>query len=233
MTVQEKLDAHFDLIFPELVKTIDETQSYEPILHALKVLRRLFRSYKPTMNASFRNSFDEIKTLLVKALNHEYSKVVKEGLRVAGSFLNTLRAPDTGSIDAKFKAVSPELYQAIVEKLKKVDIDIEVKAASIIAAASLVSVCHSALAPAQVEGVLQIYQDRLGNELTRDAALKGLTMIALNDAGGAGGAAGAKIPLSNLAMYLPCFFDLLKKTHRPLHLNTLECLAALTERYPE
>jgi hypothetical protein len=107
-----------------------------------------------------------------------------------------------------------------------------VKSCSIISAASLVSVCHSALAPAQVEEVLKIYQDRLGNELTRDAALKGLTMIALNDGGGSG-AQGAKIPLSNLAMYLPCFFDLLKKTHRPLHLNTLECLDALTKRYPE
>ena len=157
LTIQEKLDAHFDLIFPELVKTIDETQSYEPILNALKVLRRLFRSYKPTMNANFRNSFNEIKSLLVKALNHEYSKVVKEGLRVSGSFLSTLRASDTGSIEPKFKTVSPEFYQAIIEKLKKVDIDIEVKSCSIISAASLVSVCHSALAPAQVDEVLKIY----------------------------------------------------------------------------
>ena len=54
--------------------------------------------------------------------------------------------------------------------------------------------CHSALAPAQVDEVLKIYQERLGNELTRDAALKGLTSIALNDGSGSG-AGGALIPL--------------------------------------
>ena len=63
----------------------------------------------------------------MKALNHEYSKVQREGLRVSSSFLNTLRAQETQTIDAKFKSVSPDFYQAISEKLKKVDIDIEVK----------------------------------------------------------------------------------------------------------
>ena len=32
-------------------------------------------------------------------------------------------------------------------------------------------------------------------------------------------------------MFLASFFDLLKKTQRQLHLNTLECLEALTRRY--
>ena len=43
----------------------------------------------------------------------------------------------------------------------------------------------------------------------------------------------AQIPLGNLAGFLPAFYDLLKKTHRQLHLNTLECMEALTRRYPE
>ena len=72
------------------------------MLNALKVLRRLFRSYKAGSNASFLNNFSEIASFLVKALNHEYSKVVSEGLRVSGSFLNTLRNQQSGSIDAKF-----------------------------------------------------------------------------------------------------------------------------------
>ena len=41
------------------------------------------------------------------------------------------------------------------------------------------------------------------------------------------------IPLSNLTNFLPVFCDLLKKTHRQLHLNTLECMEALTRRYPQ
>ena len=75
----------------------------------------------------------------------------------------------------------------------------------------------------------------MGNDLTRDAALKGLTKIVYNkiqyDA--TGGKPGPKIPFANLAVFLPSFFGLLKNTHRPLHLYTLEALAAVTERYPE
>jgi len=41
------------------------------------------------------------------------------------------------------------------------------------------------------------------------------------------------IPLSNLSGFLPAFYDLLKKTQRQLRLNTLECMEALTRRYPE
>ena len=75
----------------------------------------------------------------------------------------------------------------------------------------------------------------MGNDLTRDAALKGLTKITLNkiqyDA--SGGKPGPKIPFANLAAFLPSFYGLLKNTHRPLHLYTLEAMAAVTERYPE
>ena len=41
------------------------------------------------------------------------------------------------------------------------------------------------------------------------------------------------IPLGNLVNFLPAFYDLLKKSHRPLHLHTLECMEALTRRYPD
>jgi hypothetical protein len=43
---------------------------------------------------------------------------------------------------------------------------------------------------------------------------------------------GQALPLTNLHRFTPAFFELLKKTQRHLHLNTLECLEALTERYP-
>ena len=92
LAIQDQLDKHFELFWPELKQTIEENQSFEPVLNSLKVLRRLFRSYKPGTNAVFHTKFAEIKAFLVQALNHEYSKVVSEGLRVSGSFLNTLRS---------------------------------------------------------------------------------------------------------------------------------------------
>jgi hypothetical protein len=39
------------------------------------------------------------------------------------------------------------------------------------------------------------------------------------------------IKLEGLNIFLKVFYDLLKKTQRQLHLNTLECLEAFTRRY--
>jgi hypothetical protein len=52
------------------------------------------------------------------ALNHEYSKVVSEGLRVAGSFVFVLRSTDgSGTLDPAFKGIVNPLYEAIKSKL--------------------------------------------------------------------------------------------------------------------
>ncbi len=107
------------------------------------------------------------------------------------------------------------------------------KSCSIIAAANLVAVCHTVLPPAKVAHIIEIFADRLKQELTRDAALKGLTMIALNESTlkNQGKQQAPVIKLDGLTVFLPVFFDLLKKTQRQLHLNTLECLEAFTRRY--
>lgn len=67
------------------------------------------------------------------------------------------------------------------------------------------------------------------SELTREAALKGLTMIAANSQHA--GADAPVIPINAPESFLPAFFDLLKKQQRQIHLNTLDCLEALTKRY--
>jgi hypothetical protein len=46
--------------------------------------------------------------------------------------------------------------------------------------ASFLTVCHKNLNGQQISGIIEIYNARLQNELTRDATLKALTKIALN-----------------------------------------------------
>jgi hypothetical protein len=94
--------------------------------------------------------------------------------------------------------------------------------------ASFITVCHKKMASADIGEVIQIYLDRLQNELTRDATLKALTKIALNQEAPASAPA---IEITNLAVLLPRLYDLLHKTQRSLHLNTLEALVAMVERY--
>ena len=96
------------------------------------------------------------------ALNHEYSKVVSEGLRVAGSFVYILRSQDgNGTLDPAFNSIVNPLFNAIKDKLEKTDIDQEVKQCSIIAMASFITVCHKLMTSQQIAGIINVYNDRL------------------------------------------------------------------------
>ena len=111
------MDMHFTQVLPELEKTLTETQSFEPLLASLKFLRRLFRSKPFGVQALFLKDTDRIFKLLLGALNHDYSKVVSEALRVTGSFLNTLRAPETAMIGKEHEKLVQPLFQVIIQKL--------------------------------------------------------------------------------------------------------------------
>jgi hypothetical protein len=91
------------------------------------------------------------------------------------------------------------------------------------------------LSSAEVTTMIQIFQERLNHELTREAALRAFTMIALNEnentVSNKSKGDTAVISLQNLDKGLSSMFDLLKKAQRQLQLNTLECLEALTRRY--
>lgn len=76
---------------------------------------------------------------------------------------------------------------------------------------------------------MSIYNDRLLNDMTRDASLKALTKIASNSQA----ADRQLIKINNLATLIPRMFELLHKAMRTIHLNTLEALVAMTQRYPQ
>jgi len=48
---------------------------------------------------TFHKFVPRIEKLLIFSLNHDYSKVVSEGLRVSGSFLNTLKDGSGAKLD--------------------------------------------------------------------------------------------------------------------------------------
>ena len=140
-----------------------EEKSYEPVLDALKVLKRLFRASTKGKRYEYHEYADKITDLLIHALNRDYSKIVSESLVVVGAYLNTLLDANLTSVDQKFAQYTPKYYSAVVNLLKKVDIDQEVKTGSIIAAAILISVCHSCLKPDQMEQLIQVFPERLNN----------------------------------------------------------------------
>jgi len=68
----------------------------------------------------------------------------------------------------------------VLDKLSRVNIDTEVKHSCILTASSIIMTAHPILGASSLENYYEIFADRLSNELTREAALKGLSMVALN-----------------------------------------------------
>ena len=193
-----ELDSQFGAFWPELQKTIDDNSNNEPVLSSLGVLRRLFRSKKLENNTqgTFLAHANDITAFLKKAIEHDYSKITFEGLRVCSSFLGALRNSQSGVIDNGFSSNVNQLHAIILDKLGKVNIDTEVKHCVLLTSSSLISTAHSILGASVLNQYYSIFAERMMNELTREAALKGLTMIATNGLLSEGGDAPL-IPIAN------------------------------------
>jgi len=91
--------------------------------------------------------------------------------------------------------------------------------------AQLLTISHNIFQQNDINSIVTIFGDRLNNELTREASLKGLTLMARNKAN--------TINLQNISSLIPQFIDLLHKALRQVQLSTLEAILALLERYSQ
>jgi len=71
----------------------------------------------------------------------------------------------------------------------------------------LVSVAHSKLPPADIANLQVILKNRLGNEMTSYAALRGLTILATTDS-------EFKLNMTGLGTFAENFIELMKKAER-------------------
>lgn len=217
-TLGGEMDQHFADVLPVIQATVEDS-NFDALLDSLRILRTLFRSFQAGSQMNFLKETQTIQKILLSSLNHDYSRVVGTALSVTGSFVNTLLNKD-GTFNASFKPLVPSLYDCVLAKLNKHDIDQEVKQLAIIASADLVSCCHTVLSADQITKIVQVFVSRLTHELTRETALKGLTLISLNETSDSRGRPGPRQPskqvvnLSGLDQHLPALLDLLNKSQR-------------------
>jgi hypothetical protein len=112
-------------------------------------------------------------------MNLSQSKIIAESLKVSGRFVIQLQ-DQQGVLIPSNQGVVQNLYGGIMDKLQKQDIDQEVKQNSIYSMAQLLTISHMIFPPGDINGIIMIFGDRLNNELTREASLKGLTLMAKN-----------------------------------------------------
>jgi hypothetical protein len=86
-------------------------ENIDIVLDALTIMRRLFRSTPAEINgkAKFHGLTDAIKTIILDACAHKSIRVSVQGLRVMGSFVNTL-ADVKGAVLPQFAGLLTPFY---------------------------------------------------------------------------------------------------------------------------
>lgn len=108
-----------------------------------------------------------------------------------------------GNLDLHQTDIVKRLYNIIYQqKLIRQDIDQEVKQSSIIAIAQIIQIAHNQFQAAEIANIISLFGERLNNELTREATLRALTILARNK---------NVIKLNNLDQLTPKFVDLMHK----------------------
>jgi hypothetical protein len=221
-TMADLLEQYLGQITSFIQNSINEGNN-DLLTYSLAILKQAFRNSDPQMvSITAQQEHEGLGRFLNAALGHSQSRIVSETLRVTGMFALQLQDLE-GLLDDQYVDTVRVLYSSIREKLQKQDIDQEVKQSSIIAIAQVLSVAHEKFSAQEISGIISIFGDRLNNELTREATLKALTLLARNP--------HSNIKLEGLDSLTPKFVDLMHKAQRTVHLATLEAIRALVQRY--
>lgn len=120
---------------------------------------------------------------LIECVNSDWYKAVSEALRVISDLTRVMR-PDstTDGMDSKnefdFQPYLNPSFDAVMARLQATDIDQDIKENAIMAISSILSRFGSYLdKPSQVDPVLFLLIERLGNEVTRVPSLRAITEI--------------------------------------------------------
>lgn len=98
-------------------------ENIDIVIDSLTCMRRLFRACPSDVNgkAKFHGVAEVIKTIILESISHNNIRVQVQGLRVLGSFVNTL-SDVKGVILAQFAGLCMPFYTAINSKLQSTEL---------------------------------------------------------------------------------------------------------------
>ena len=231
---------HADALLSGIVTCFNDKQNHAIKLDALNTMRVLMAGYPPAVVQSL---LGKALPICVAALCDEWYKIVAEAVRAIGELVAVMRpecsasqSPSKGdltemevedrALDDSYvtahqdetRAILDQMFSGLLPRLEAQDIDQEIKEAAISTAGRLIYHFGDVLAH-QVPVVLKLLHQRLENEITRGAALRAISAVAMSP---------LKIDLSGAIGSLMGMVSLfLRQQSRALKQTTLECLSAL------
>uniref|UniRef100_A0A8C7SLF5 Cullin-associated and neddylation-dissociated 2 (putative) n=1 Tax=Oncorhynchus mykiss TaxID=8022 RepID=A0A8C7SLF5_ONCMY len=216
------LGKHIPSLIPGIVHSLtDKSTSSNMKIDALSFLNVLLCSHPP---AVFQPHMKAILPPVVQCVEDPFYKITSEALLVTQQMV-TIICPLGDKLPAfDVKPYVKDVFSATLKRLKAADIDQEVKERAISCMGHIV--CHLGdQLGGDLQPTLQIFLERLKNEITRLTAVKTLTLIATSP---------LRIDLRPLLTEgIPILASFLRKNQRALKLSTLTALNMIVMNYSD
>ncbi|XP_053530044.1 cullin-associated NEDD8-dissociated protein 2 [Ictalurus punctatus] len=215
------LGEHVPALIPGIVYSLtDKCASSNMKIDALSFLHVLLSSHTPEV---FHPHIKVILPPVILCVEDPFYKITSEALQVTQQMVKMMRPLDKPpSFDAK--PYIKDIFNSTLKRLKAADIDQEVKERAISCMALIVSHLGDQLG-GDLQPTLQIFLERLKNEITRLTAVKALSIIATSP---------LKVDIRPiLTEGIPILGSFLRKNQRALKLNTLTALNIIVTNYSD
>ncbi|XP_041743199.1 cullin-associated NEDD8-dissociated protein 2 isoform X1 [Coregonus clupeaformis] len=216
------LGEHIPALIPGIVHSLtDKSTSSNMKIDALSFLHVLLCSHPPDV---FQPHMKVILPPVVQCVEDPFYKITSEALLVTQQMVKIIRPLGDKLPAFDVKPYVKDVFSGTLKRLKAADIDQEVKERAISCMGHIV--CHLGdQLGGDLQPTLQIFLERLKNEITRLTAVKTLTLIATSP---------LRIDLRPLLTEgIPILGSFLRKNQRALKLSTLTALNVIVMNYSD
>uniref|UniRef100_A0A673GB93 Cullin-associated NEDD8-dissociated protein 1-like n=1 Tax=Sinocyclocheilus rhinocerous TaxID=307959 RepID=A0A673GB93_9TELE len=216
-----QLGEHIPALIPGIIYSLtDKSTSSNLKIDALAFLNVLLSSHNPEI---FHPHISVILPPVIQCVEDSFYKITSEALQVIQQTVKLMRPLDK-PVSFDGKPYVKIVFACTSKRLKAADIDQEVKERAIFCMGHILSHFGDQLG-ADLQPTLQIFLERLKNEITRLVAVKTLTLVASSP---------LKIDLRPiLTEGIPMLGSFLRKNQRALKLNTITALNVMVTNYSD
>ncbi|XP_010862022.2 cullin-associated NEDD8-dissociated protein 2 isoform X2 [Esox lucius] len=216
------LGEHIPALIPGIIYSLtDKSSSSNMKIDALSFLHVLLCSHPPGV---FQQHIKVFLPPVIQCVEDPFYKITSEALLVTQQMVRIMRPLEVPTSTFDVKPYVKDVFAGTLKRLKATDIDQEVKERAISCMGHIVSHLGDLLG-SDLQPTLQIFLERLKNEITRLTAVKTLTLIA---------ASALRIDLRPLlAEGIPILGSFLRKNQRALKLSTLSALNVIVLKYSD
>ncbi|RXM99391.1 Cullin-associated NEDD8-dissociated protein 1 [Acipenser ruthenus] len=216
------LTQHIPVLVPGIIFSLNDKSSSSNLkIDALSCLYVILCNHTPQV---FHPHVQALVPPVVACVGDPFYKITSEALLVTQQLVKVIRPlyPQTAAFDAT--PYIKDLFSCTIKRLKAADIDQEVKERAISCMGQIICNLGDSLG-SDLPSTLQIFLERLKNEITRLTTVKALTLIA---------GSPLKIDLRPiLGEGVPILASFLRKNQRALKLSTLAGLDILMKNYSD